>query len=165
MYIFIMRHGDAVTAVHNDSDRMLSEKGKQQSVQSAKWLKKFISDRAIKIDISLVSPYVRARQTFANMKHDIDLDNSLTANSFDTKEIIPTGDITVAHFNLDALLREQENIQSVLLVSHLPFVSYMLDKLCNTQHSLIFPTGAIACIDYNISQSVGKLISVFSPDE
>lgn len=164
MYIFIMRHGDAVTAVHNDSDRILSEKGKDQSVQSAKWLNEFISDHAIKIDLSLVSPFIRAQQTFTNMQHDIMLDISLTANSFDTEELTPSGDVCNAHHNLDAVLVEHPNIQAALLVSHLPFVSYFLDELCNIQHSLIFSTGAIACVDYHVSQSAGKLITVFTPD-
>lgn len=164
MYIFIMRHGDAITAVHNDSDRMLSEYGKQQSVQSAKWLNEFISDHSIRINFSLVSPFIRAQQTFTNMQCDIQLDNSLTANSFDTEEITPSGDVFVAHRNLDALLLGHQNTQSVLLVSHLPFISYLLDELCNIQHSMIFCTGAIACIDYDTSQSVGKLITVFTPD-
>lgn len=164
MYIFIMRHGDAVTAGHNDRDRILSEKGKEQSVQSAKWLDKFISELEIKIDFSLVSPYVRAQQTFTNMKNDIDLDNTLTANSFDTEDIIPSGDIFTAHRNLNELLLQNEDTQAVLLVSHLPFVSFLLDELCAIQHSMIFATGAIACIDYDIGQSAGKLITVFTPD-
>ena len=164
MYIFIMRHGDAVTVANNDSDRILSKIGIQQSIQSAKWLKKFISNRAIKIDVSLVSPYVRAKQTFTHMKRFIDLDNSLTANSFDTEVITPTGDVFIAHSELDTLLMEQPNTQAVLLVSHLPFVSFLLDELCSTQQSLVFSTGAIACVDYDISHSVGKLTAVFTPE-
>jgi phosphohistidine phosphatase len=159
-----MRHGDAVMAVHNDRDRILSDKGKQQSVQSAKWLNQFISDNNTKIDISLVSPYIRAQQTFTSMKSDIQLNTSLTANSFDTKEITPSGNISIAHRNLDALILENQNAQAILLVSHLPFISYLLDEICNIQHSMIFCTGAIACIEYDISQSVGKLITVFTPD-
>jgi len=164
MYIFIMRHGDAVTAMHNDSDRTLSAWGKQQSIQSAKWLNEFVSDQAIKIDISLVSPFIRAQQTYTSMKYDVMLDNSLTANSFNTKEITPSGDVSKAHRNLDAVLLEYEKTQAVLIVSHLPFISYLLDELCNTQHSMIFSTGAIACVDYDVSESTGKLITVFTPD-
>lgn len=159
-----MRHGDAVSAVHNDSNRQLSSMGKAQSVQSAKWLSEFISTHDLKINHSLVSPFVRAQQTHACMSEHIDTGNLLSATVFDTEEITPSGNAFVAHRNIDALLLDSPKIESVLLVSHLPLISYLLDELCTIQHSMIFATGEIACVDYDVSASSGKLIKVFTPE-
>ncbi|MDR2224434.1 MAG: phosphohistidine phosphatase SixA, partial [Providencia sp.] len=59
MQVYIMRHGDAALHAASDAERPLTQKGIDESILMAEWLK----NRGIVSDTVLVSPYLRALQT------------------------------------------------------------------------------------------------------
>lgn len=63
MNIWIMRHGEAGFDAPTDSERTLTEKGKNAAFLQGKWLGEQCIPRNIQFDKILVSPYVRAQQT------------------------------------------------------------------------------------------------------
>ena len=60
MQLILVRHGDAGAYTLPDHERNLSELGKQQATQTAKWLAEHYQP-----DHFIVSPYNRAQQTLA----------------------------------------------------------------------------------------------------
>ena len=159
MYIFIMRHFDAVPEQQNDQDRELSVYGQSQAKHSGQWLKQFCDKQSLSITATMVSPYRRAQQTLALMQKHLDVGEILPSN-----DIVPSSNAAVAHDYIDVLLSHRQQTQALLVVSHMPFVSYLLDTLSGHHHSMIFSTGAIACVEYDESASRGRLVSQFSPD-
>jgi phosphohistidine phosphatase len=155
MKIYVMRHGEAQVSAANDMQRALTPFGQEQSRASAQWLQStYLGDRVI--DRALVSPYLRTKQTFA------ELSATLKVSEVEyTKDIIPSGIVTLAHDYLDTCLDATPNTQNVLLVSHMPFVSYFVDVLCGRSDSPLFATGAIAVIEYDIASKQGILEAHF----
>lgn len=159
MYIFIMRHGEAVNAHQNDKDRQLTAHGQLQSNNSAMWLADYCQSLGVEISLALVSPYVRAQQTFSIVNQRIGVDDH-----FNNSDIVPLGNAKVASDYINVLLAQRKNTQALLLVSHMPFVSYLLDELCNEHHSMLFSTGGIVCVDYDLDKTIGNLTMRYFPD-
>lgn len=159
MYIFIMRHGEAVAYQHNDRDRPLTELGVRESCETANWLLSFLQEHQIKLERALISPYLRAQQTFENANRVLNI-----AQYSNSKDIIPTGDALQMHRYLDLYLAEHASCQGILLVSHMPFVSYLLDELCAEHHSTLFSTGSVICVDYPSCETKGQIVAMYSPD-
>ena len=63
MKLFVMRHGEAELNARTDSDRSLTSCGRKQVVAVARRL----SQMDLQVEESMVSPYLRARQTAAIM--------------------------------------------------------------------------------------------------
>jgi phosphohistidine phosphatase len=135
MNIYIMRHGEAGYHASSDTQRALTPYGIKQSQQVAYWLQQ----QAIQLDYALVSPYLRAQQTFA------EVNNILSVNQV---EIDPT--LTPAGSPeriADYLLTLSDpNINGLLIVSHLPLVGYLVNQLCPSVSPPMFNTAAVACI-------------------
>ncbi len=155
MHIFIMRHGEAELAQQNDRGRKLTDFGKQQSEKSGKWLQAFAS----KFDCALVSPYRRAEQTFEQVSKHIEVGQVLSSSDF-----VPSGNIRVAQDFVDYQVRENPDYESILIVSHMPFVSYFTDLLCHHPLSKIFATAAIIHLDYDVESSKGVLLGEYMPE-
>ncbi|AXR05913.1 phosphohistidine phosphatase SixA [Salinimonas sediminis] len=151
--LFIMRHGEAEALRRDDKSRNLTSFGCAQAVSTSKWLVKYTP--AQQIDLALVSPYQRTRQTFDMMTVD---------NKFSDMEvcddIVPDGDVHIAHDYIDAILSQSryKGLDSLLLVSHMPFVSYFTDEVCRSHRSALFATGSVAVIRYNVRRHQGELI-------
>ena len=64
---------------------------------------------------------------------------------------------------MDMIIDEQKLSQALLLVSHMPFVSYYVDTLLSQEKSLLFATAAIAVIDYNPMSSKGTWLELHTP--
>lgn len=154
MHIFIMRHGEAELAQQNDRGRQLTEHGKQQSEESGKWLKDVVSQ----FDCALVSPYRRAEQTFEQVSKQISAGQVLSSSDF-----VPSGNIRVAQDFIDYLCKENPDYQTLLIVSHMPFVSYFTDLLCQHPMSKIFATAAIVHLDYDVELGRAVLLGEFIP--
>ena len=149
-----MRHGEAESLLINDKDRQLTAHGCAEISVSSNWLTTaYCQDR--QLATVLVSPYKRTRQTYQ------ELANILQASHFEIcSDITPDGNIKLAHDYLDVLA--QQSIQSgqgrpLLVVSHMPFVSFLLDELCSTEHMSLFSTGSVAVVRYSLSQRKGVL--------
>ena len=73
IYIFIMRHGEAESPRLDDKSRQLTEVGQQQSKSAALWLAQhYCIDGTV--DLALVSPYRRTRQTYEKVSSTISSD-------------------------------------------------------------------------------------------
>jgi phosphohistidine phosphatase len=149
MKIYIMRHGEAEMFANSDAERNLTPRGEQASVAVAQ---KCVSMGIEHFDQVLVSPYVRAQQTWQQIsqcfqaKH---LDNS--------DDITPYGDaLDVAQFLY--ALAESKTLDSILLVSHLPLVGYLTAELAQGISPPMFPTSGLACVEVDVERQSGELL-------
>ncbi|CAH6659743.1 phosphohistidine phosphatase SixA [Pseudocitrobacter vendiensis] len=136
MQVFIMRHGDAALEAASDSVRPLTGCGCDESRQMATWLK----GQKVDIERVLVSPFLRAEQTLDVVGECMYLPEDVEV----LPELTPCGDIGLVGAYLQALANE--GIASVLVISHLPLVGYLVSELCPGETPPMFTTSAIACV-------------------
>lgn len=136
MQVFIMRHGDAALDAASDSVRPLTACGYDESRQMATWLK------GQKVDIKrvLVSPFLRAEQTLGVVGEAMNLPDSVDV----LPELTPSGDVGIVNAYLQVLANE--GVATVLVISHLPLVGYLVSELCPEETPPMFTTSAIACV-------------------
>jgi len=165
MQIFIMRHGQASGMAVVDADRPLTEHGVDEVTLMANWLKSL----PFEFDKILVSPFKRAQQT-ANTVASILNNTNATTLDF----ITPSGSARELHDYIDDGVIEWESLDSknnignktmqrVLIVSHMPLVSYLVAEFTHGQHCPIFQTAAIAEINYDEQSMTGHLQQLVSP--
>ena len=157
--LFIMRHGEAESLRVDDKSRQLTEFGRAQVSVTANWLiDKYCEDR--QVDLALVSPYRRARQTFDMLSLDLSAGKSESCD-----DVVPEGNPAMAHDYVDTLLNAHSGrghqINRMLLVSHMPFVSYFLDEVCTIPTHSLFATASVAVVRYNIHKQKGELVAHF----
>lgn len=150
MQLFIMRHGEAHPNAIDDKSRSLTELGTQQAEMAGHWLRQLCGQ----IDLALVSPYQRTQQTFTGLNH-----SSLVVEQQLAKELIPSAEPEQICDYLDFLSTQGQSLQSVLLVSHMPLVGYLLYHL--TGESRAFATGNIAQLEWQGSQQKAQLLGFF----
>ncbi|MCW8093040.1 phosphohistidine phosphatase SixA [Alteromonas sp. ASW11-130] len=153
--LFVMRHGEAESLRVDDKSRQLTPEGRVQAMNAAKWLiKHYLSDG--QVDLALVSPYRRARQTYDMLSLDIRPFNMEICH-----DIIPDGDAEMTHDFLDVRMQDSQStvspLKSILLVSHMPLVSYLVDSLCCSHTTSLFATASVAVIRYSIEKRCGVL--------
>lgn len=153
MQVVIMRHGDAALEAASDSARPLTDCGCDETVHMAAWLKA----RSVNIQRVLVSPYLRAQQTLEKMRQTL----VLPAESDVLKELTPGGDPAAVAQELLALAAE--GISSVLVVSHLPLVGYLVAELCPGISPPMFATSAMASVELDAKTGKGTFDWQFSP--
>jgi len=163
MKLYIMRHGDAVAATSGqpDAQRMLSTVGEQEVLTNARWLVEQTAGQPL--DLVITSPYRRAQATTTVV-------SSVVTNKHveTTADITPDGapDLVVSY--LQALVQTQgidPETGRMLLVSHMPFVSYLVAELDARIQPPIFPTGSIAEIDFDVSTGKGQLAGFIIADK
>lgn len=134
-HLYIMRHGQAEELAGRDRDRALTKEGQHETREIARWLAK----REVVPTQALVSPYLRARQTFDLMNREL----HLPAKSVTTlDELTPHGDPAMVCDYLYALSRQ--SIPAVLVVAHMPLVSFLIEQLDPRQVAPMFPTSGLA---------------------
>jgi len=148
-----MRHGQANPMGSIDSERKLTEQGFSEVKVMAKW----INEANLSLENIFVSPYVRAQQTANTVLNGLNASPLLTTLDF----ITPSGNAKDVHNYIDGMSGMDE--QSLLIVSHMPLVSYLVAELTLGHHSPIFQTAAIAQIDYDVEKMTGKLVKLISP--
>ncbi|SUG32220.1 phosphohistidine phosphatase [Salmonella enterica subsp. arizonae] len=134
MQVFIMRHGDAALDAASDSVRPLTSCGCDESRLMANWLK----GQKVDIERVLVSPFLRAEQTLDVVGDCMNLPAQVDV----LPELTPCGDVGLVSAYLHALANEE--IESVLVISHLPLVGYLVSELCPGETPPMFTTSAIA---------------------
>lgn len=144
MKIVIMRHGDAVIGADDDAARALTATGRQQSRNMANWLQSQLPQ----VDLVLVSPYLRAQQTWQAIS-----DLFPGAKVETVAELVPHGRVSRV---VDELLALQNDIGTVLVISHLPLVGYLVAELCPVQVPPMFVTSAMVAVE--IDNSTGTLL-------
>ncbi len=157
IYLFIMRHGEAESPRLDDKSRQLTALGREQAKQAALWLKQHYCESG-SVDLALVSPYRRARQT-----HDM-VSLEIVADKVESNEdITPEGSPKLVSDYIDArvhnAINAKKTIRSLLIVSHMPFVSYLVDELCQSYTTSLFSTASIAVIRYSLGQHKGTLVT------
>lgn len=135
MNIYIMRHGEASHYGRLDAERKLTEHGKKQSIQIAKWLKRQLGC----FDYGLVSPYVRAQQTLETINTILPV--TLVEVS---QDLTPDGSVNLIIDRLNNLHHKQVN--SILIISHLPLVGYLISDLCPSVSPPLFSTASVALV-------------------
>lgn len=113
----------------------------------AAWLK----GHAGSIDRILVSPYLRAEQTLAVASEEL----SFCGQTDILPELTPGGDPQRVADYLQMLAIE--GVSSVLVVSHLPLVGYLVSALCPQESPPMFSTSAIANVTLDPQSGTGIL--------
>lgn len=151
--LVIMRHGEAQLHAAADNQRTLTEQGRLEVKQMALWLNE--TYRAF--DYVWVSPYVRTRETAALV-----LETQQQAAQLQVlPELVPEASAEALRDKLDLLLAEQPDAR-VLMISHMPLVSFLVEVFTRPGQAPVFSTAALCCIDYN-PDSGGKLLEKNSP--
>ncbi len=153
--ILIMRHGDAQPQQGPDHLRALTAIGNQQADEVGEWLSQRFNPTGL-----LVSPYVRAQQTADGVKKYC----RQLAFEETTSDIIPSADAQRAIDYLRALIEVHPDVDTWLLVAHMPIVSYMVAQLCPDKMP-IFPTCGVADISYDEESGKAQWRALYSPQE
>jgi phosphohistidine phosphatase len=156
MQIFIMRHGQAEMVAPTDVLRPLTKDG----VKEAKLIGQWLLANSLTFDCVFVSPYLRAQQTADAVISQLSKAVKRQTLSIITPEDSPKD----VHDYLDAVCGV-EQYQKVLLVSHMPLVSYLVAELTSDNAMPIFQTASVAQIEYDTNKMHGELITLVSPNE
>ncbi len=150
MKIFIMRHGEAQHHAASDAERALTDRGRDESVSVAR---AGVTQKSLShIDKVLVSPYLRAQQTWQ------EISQYFSADSIETcEDITPYGQSDMVFEYVSARV-EAEELQSVLLVSHLPLVGYLVAEFVPDMVAPMFPTSGLVCIEYDPETRKGEVL-------
>ncbi|WP_407331030.1 phosphohistidine phosphatase SixA [Enterovibrio sp. 27052020O] len=158
MRIYIMRHGEAQTFAASDEERPLTDRGEQQSVEMARWLKQQLPEG--RLDLVLVSPYLRAQQTWEACQAVLPSAQKVLIED----GITPYGDSEHVASYLRALV-SVDNPLSILLVSHLPLVGYLTAEFDEDSHAPMFPTSSISCIEFDPASEKSVVMWLKSPSQ
>ncbi|MDB1123339.1 phosphohistidine phosphatase SixA [Vibrio algarum] len=149
MKVFIMRHGEAAHYAASDAERELTQHGRSQSTAVARACEK----QGFKdFDLVLVSPYIRAQQTWETIS---ELFCARELQTYD--EITPYGDSEEASSYVSALA-QVKHLDTVLLVSHLPLVGYLTAEFVTNLTPPMFPTSGLACVEFDPDSQKGELL-------
>lgn len=150
-----MRHGEAALEAASDAVRPLTLCGRDESRQMAAWL----NTKSVDIERVLVSPYLRAEQTLATVREALTLPEGEEV----LPELTPGGNAEQVGSYLQALA--MQGVSSVLIVSHLPLVGYLVAELCPGECPPMFATSALANVDLPADGSYGKFEWQVSPSQ
>ncbi|KGK09646.1 phosphohistidine phosphatase SixA [Vibrio navarrensis] len=148
MKVFIMRHGEAEHFAESDAQRALTSRGRLESDVVAMACAEQGFNHFDKV---LVSPYLRAQQTWQAISHHFDAKTVQTC-----EDITPYGHADQVFDYLCALI-EVEKPQHVLLVSHLPLVGYLTAEFVKDMPAPMFPTSGMVCIDFDPQTFRGEI--------
>ncbi|GAD03663.1 phosphohistidine phosphatase SixA [Agarivorans albus] len=135
MQVFIMRHGEAEMFAASDSERALNQSGLNEVGKMGAYL----ADKLAQLDYVLVSPYLRAQQTWQRLAQSL----PEAVKVIELNELTPSGDevAVVSLINELALEQPQGNL---LVVSHLPLVGFIVEGLVAEAGAPLFSTAAVA---------------------
>ncbi len=153
MRLFLMRHGEASYQANSDKERALTDLGAEQSRTMAKWLIKETNH----FDLVLVSPYIRAQQTWKNV-----LNSNITAIKVCTlTELTPSSDPIQSATAIETYA-EHFQAKSVLVISHMPLLGYLVNQFIPSEEPPLFATAGITILDVNDKDKI--LVSQDSPE-
>jgi phosphohistidine phosphatase len=159
MRIFVMRHGQAQSFASSDQNRELTEHGRYEAETMANYLVR----KKQHFDTIFVSPYVRAQQTAKIVQNTLSISAPFTTLDF----ITPEDSALKVHHYIGGVFSDGElsnrKEQQILIVSHMPLVSYLVAEFTGGQHAPLFQTASIAEIEYDVKTMVGQLIAHTAP--
>lgn len=151
MQIYIMRHGQAEMMAHSDAERALTFLGRCESEIMATYL----ADQNVSFDAVLLSPYLRAQQTWQSVRPFF----SEVAEVQTIKFLTPCGSARKSVNEILAL--QASGVKSLLIVSHLPLVGYIVGELAPAAGVPAFATSAVGHLELDES-GFGQLHSLVS---
>lgn len=154
MQLYIMRHGQANPVGNIDHLRELTSTGYNEAQCMGKW----VNQQGISFLQVFVSPYVRAQQTANTLLNEINGQVQVATIDF----ITPLDDAKKVHDYIDGICTDT-HIEHLIIVSHMPLVSYLVETLTIDRQSPIFQTAAIAQIDYDVEKMTGRLVRLIAP--
>ena len=156
MKLYIMRHGQAQIAAPSDSERELTIQGQIETDVMVKWL----GNMAQSFDISFVSPYRRALQTFNIVSQELEM----SVHHYCLNELTPESNPSSC---ADALLAycAEHKANKAIVVSHLPLVGLLVNDLCRDDFVPAFTTSSIACLEIDLNVWQGTLLWHKTVDE
>lgn len=157
MKLIIMRHGEAERFQLQDKTRSLTSLGEKQASKAGKWLNEYLGVNS-PVDIALVSSYMRAQQTYKYLSKQLEVKKYEIC-----EDVIPEGDPKIAHEYIKVLLAQKSPPRVVLVVSHMPFVSYFLEEVHIDKQSMLFDTSSFVIVDYDMSIGAGNIESIYHP--
>lgn len=150
MLIYLLRHGDASQEYQNDSQRPLSEKGKE----SVKKVAEYVLRNKINLTRLITSPILRAWQT-AN----------IVAEVLKLNEKIEESDSLMPDSNPDDILSNLarlDNNERILLVGHQPLFGILISNLiCKGFANIEVKKASLACIEIHQPINIGKGVLKF----
>lgn len=135
MKIIVMRHGEAAHEAGRDDLRPLTDTGRVQSVKMAKW----VLPQLPRLDRVLVSPFLRARQTWETIQAVLPEPKIVE----EVHDLVPYGRVEPVADYVRTLDDEY-----ILIVSHLPIVGYIVNELCANSVPPMFVTSGMAGITF-----------------
>lgn len=150
--VVLMRHGDAEPLSNSDQERRLTALG----VEEVQCMASYFAKHDAPFDVVVSSTYARACQTADLMVAQ----QSPTAQRLQVPELIPEADAADAKLFLDALLETMPNAR-ILLVSHMPLVSFLTEQLTTSGNIPIFATAGCVLIQYQ--QGRGEFVKMLMP--
>ncbi len=161
MNIWIMRHGEAAFNASVDHKRSLTDNGRKKARLQGEWLAKRLNNKNQQFDKILVSPFLRAEQTFEEcligmqaVNSDPDFTNFILNKKEVWEGITPYG-IPETVLDYVRVLRES-SVKNVLIISHLPLVYELVAYFTQYQAKVHFYPAVIAEIDWTTDN--GSLI-------
>lgn len=150
--LVIMRHGEAEPQYLSDSERQLTATGQAEVSQMAEWLHHHYSA----FDQIFSSPYRRTQQTAALL-----VQKGLSTQAIELNtDLVPEGQAQLVVDFLELVYADNPQAK-ILLVSHMPLVSFLVEAFTRSGQTPIFDTAGIACIDYH--QHKGVLLEYVCP--
>jgi phosphohistidine phosphatase len=138
-----MRHAEAEGMARSDADRSLSPRGFGQAQRAGQWL----ASQNVAIDMICHSPYLRAKQTAAEVCRALN-----STSSLGLEELAPSGD-------LQRLLAQWEQLSlpggsvpvSMLWVTHQPLVGNLRNVLAegSVGNGYPFAPASITLLEYD----------------
>jgi phosphohistidine phosphatase len=150
MKIILMRHGQAEDEMRPDSARQLTDFGHQQAKQTAEYITTYYRP-----DYFLVSPYVRAQQTLAELQAQLP-----TVPSSIQDNLTPSDDARQA-------LNEIADIEGecLVVVCHMSIVAYIAGLLTNDYpESFSLAEARVFEMDF-VMAGMAREIARFVPDQ
>ncbi|WGE89632.1 phosphohistidine phosphatase SixA [Actinobacillus arthritidis] len=161
MNIWVMRHGEAGFNALTDSERSLTENGRKMALEQGIWLAERLMATERKLDKVIVSPFIRAKQTFEYLlqgvaKIDVNQEMCIKRHLEIWDGITPEGNLENVLNYLDFL--RAEGATNILMISHLPLVYDLVSNLTMHQDSVHFYPAVIAELEW--TTNLGKITLV-----
>jgi len=157
MKLIIMRHGEAETFRVQDKTRSLTRHGEKQATDAGRWLASYLGADT-PVDLALTSSYVRAQQTNEQLSSQVTVTTTLVCD-----DVVPEGDPKVVHDFVKVLIADSPSSKVILIVSHMPFVSYFLEEVHKDRQTMLFDTSSMVVLDYDVESGAGIIENIYHP--
>lgn len=146
MELFLLRHGHAIANAPADSERPLSDRGRADVRSTIAQVVKELTA----LDAVWVSPYLRAQQTWAEACGLL----PSVPTVVEQEAVIPSGNPRAV-----IQLMAAAKLESLLIVTHQPFVGDLLDYLCGFESGRYFlGTAHLVAVDLpEVEAGLGEL--------